>query len=198
MGSIGKGISSALTPPGTNAANTDRDRKSTVQKGARDAFNWINPAFQSSAQFAANVEPLRQRSVWDSIHASTPWGVQGTVDNFRRGAIGDAVSNLPMLQQILSSGGAGIGSLQGAQFGAINDANSRANELMAWYASPAGKQALAQMAQGAFGQAQSMPLGQTVNNLANVIYGRPQPQVGASPLAGITQMGSMLYGAGVL
>lgn len=189
-------LSSALTAPGTSAAETNRDRQSTVQRGARDAFNQINPTLQSQAGFANQLEPMRQRSVWDTINASNPWGVQTSLANSRRGLMDSATANLPAMYQALSQGGAGIGALQGAGYAALNNANSQGNDMLAYWYSPEGRATLAKLAQSSIMQGQSIPALDQIGGLANIIYGRPAPQVGASPLAQIAGLGSQLYSMG--
>jgi hypothetical protein len=189
-------MSSIFTAPGTNAAEADRKQKSNPQRFAGAALSTLNPTLQSQATFANRIEPFRQQSAWDTIHASTPGGVQSTVDNYRRGVLSNNLANLPQLQQILSMGGAGIGAMQGAGVHAINDANSQGNNMLAYYSSPQGRAALAQMAQMAIAQSQSLPSLSGFGNLASIIYGRPAPPVGPSPLATIAGIGAQLYGAG--
>lgn len=190
-------MSSIFVAPGTNAAEADRKSKSNPQRFAGTALASLNPALQSQAQFANRIEPFRQQSAWDQIHAATPGGMMSTVDNARRGFLSNNLANLPALQQIMSMGGTpGIGAMQGAGLHAINGATSQGNDLMAWYASPQGRAALAQMAQQAIAQSQSLPALSGFGNLANIIYGRPAPPVGPSPLASIAGIGAQLYGAG--
>lgn len=190
-------MSNAFVAPGTSAANTARDRQSTVQKGARDAFNEINPLMQDQAKFATQLGPSWQRSVWNNINASSPWGVQRAGENYRTGQMGTTIQNLPIMRQILSRGGAGIGAMQGAELGAVNDANSRANEFMAYWASPEGQRQLALMQQQAIEGGMSIPSLGPANSLAGMVYGRPAPQVGQSPLAGIANIAGTMAGAGV-
>lgn len=189
-------LGSALTAPGTSAANADAKAKKLPQTIAKNRLNDIYPTLISQGQQVNALEPMRQRSVWDSINATSHWGVQQGVESARRGFMDANMSALPSIHQALSQGGAGIGAIQGANYAAINNANNQGNNLMAYWSSPQGRQALAQMSQQSIMQGQSMPALGLMERLSNIVYGRQAPQVGASPLAAIAGIGANLVGAG--
>lgn len=192
---ITKPIKAALTPAGTNAAASDAKAKKKPQQMAQGYLTALDPLIQSQIGFANRIEPDRQRGVQDLMWAGTPNGVRSTVDQARRGFMGAELEALPMVRQALSRGGAGIGAMQGAEVAGLNRAVMSGNDLMAWLASPEGKMALARMRLGAAGMA--MPDLSNFGNLSNVVYGRPAPQVGPSPLAGIANAAGMLFGGGM-
>lgn len=190
-------LSSALTAPGTSAANTNRDRQSGVQKGAVGYFNAFKPSLEGAGAFAGQMEPEWQRAIQNGLNAVSPWGQQASVDNARQGFLTAGMNQLPIIRAIMArSGGGGIGAEQGAQIQAMNGANSRANDLQAWYASPEGKQKMAEMAAQLSGMGMNSPILNAMSQLSNIIYGRPAPQVGASPLAGILGTAAQLYSGG--
>lgn len=189
-------LSSALTAPGTSAANTNRDRQSGVQKGAVGYFNAFKPSLEGAGAFAGQMEPEWQRAIQNGLNAVSPWGQQTSVDNARQGFLSAGMNQLPLIRAIMARNGAGIGAEQGAQIQAINGANSRANDLQAWYASPEGKQKMAEMAAQLSGMGMNSPILNAMSQLSNIIYGRPAPQVGASPLASIAGIGAQLFSGG--
>jgi len=192
---ITKPIKSALTAPGTNAAASDAKAKKKPQQMAHGYLSALDPLISNQIAFANRIEPGRQRAVEDLMWAGTPNGVNATVENARRGFMGGAISALPIMRQRLSQGGAGIGAMQGAEISGINNATSQGNDLLSWLLSPEGRTALARMRLGAAGMA--MPDLSNFGNLSNVVYGRPAPQVGPSPLAGIANAAGMLFGGGM-
>lgn len=182
-------ITNALTPPGTSEANRDRGRKAKPQEVAGGYLKALDPLISSQIGFANRIEPSRQRAVEGVMWGGTPNGVQATVDQARRGFMGAELANLPYIRQALTRGGAGIGALQGAEVAALNRGVTAGNDLAAWYATPEGKRALLQM-QLAAAQYAIPSLGDFAN-LSSVVYGRPAPAVGPSPLAGVSNLAGL-------
>lgn len=187
-------LSSVLTAPGTNAANTNRDRQSSVQKAAGNVLPDLEQILQSQFAFAKLLEPLRQQITQMLIEQSTPGGQQRTADRYRTGALSGATDAANYKRRRLSQGGMGIGAQQGADVEAYNNAQRDANNFQAGLSDPNRLTGVLQGISGAMQPPSLDSLGQT----ANVIYGRPAPQVGASPLASIAGvLGSMAVpGAG--
>jgi len=190
FGSIGNFFKNALTPPGTSEANRDRARKAKPQELAGGYLRDLDPLIQSQIGFANRIEPMRQGAIDHLMWAGTPNGVQATVDQARRGFTGAELANLPYLRQALTRGGAGIGAMQGAEVAALNRGVTQGNDLAAWFATPEGKQALARMQLAA--SAYGIPALGDFSNLSSVVYGRPAPAVGPSPLAGVANLGGLL------
>lgn len=187
-------IQSALTPPGTAAAQGDTKSKKYPQTLAGSTLHTLSPLIGQQAAFAGNLEPFRQQGIWDLIHAASPGGMLATSEQARRNYMGNATASLPFLHARLNEGGAGIGAIQGADAGAISGATSKANDLFGWLASPEGQQALAQMRMQA--TQFSLPALGPFAQLASIIYGRPAPQVGASPLSSIASIAPFFMGGG--
>lgn len=185
-------VTNALTPPGTSEANRDRGRKAKPQEMAGGYLRSLDPLISSQIGFANRIEPMRQEAVEGAMWAGTPNGVRATVDQARRGFMGAELANLPYMRQALSRGGAGIGAMQGAEVAALNRGVTQGNDLAAWFATPEGRQALLRMQLQA--ASYGIPALGDFSNLSSVVYGRPAPQVGLSPLAGVANLGG-LYAA---
>jgi len=78
----------------------------------------------------------------------------------------------------------GVGAQQGADVMGFNEANKGANDLQAHLASPEGQRAIAELAQS------------LLSSTANVVYGRPAPAVGPSPLNQIAGIAGSFVGGG--
>lgn len=194
MSWLSSAIGSALTPRGTAAANADTNAKKRPQQIAGGLLNTLQPGLEQQTQFAVDFEPQRRRAIWDMYQLGNPYAGSTTAAGVRSGLTGAATASLPGLEQALTAGGAGIGSIQGARAGVLNDAHSRANEILAWYSSPQGKAYLNSIRMQAIQQAQSTPLVNNLGSLSNIIYGRPAPAVGPSPLAGIAGLAGSYFG----
>lgn len=189
-----KPIKSALTAPGTNAAEDARRKSQQPRDIALGTLNTLKPLINDQAGFQARLEPIRQRSVMDLVRMGSPAGIQGAINTAGRQFMGAATEALPMVRARLGGEGAGIGAVQGAEASLMNEAIRRKNDLIAYFASPEGRQAAYSLALQAsqFG----MPALDNFNQLASVILGTPMPTVGASPLSGIANIAGLLTGGG--
>jgi len=191
--SLLKPLKSALTAPGTNAAEDARRKAQQPRDIALGTLNTLKPLINDQAGFQNRLEPFRQRATMDLARIGTPSGIQGAIDTAGRQFMGSAVEALPMLRARLGGEGAGIGAVQGAEASLINEAIRRRNDLIAWFASPEGRMAASQAALQA--SQYGMPALDNFNQLASVILGTPMPTVGPSPLAGIANAVATYYGA---
>jgi len=80
-------LSSVLTPAGQNAANTDRDRKSAVQKTA--------------ANLLPDISRMLQESLASILEMATPQGQADLVRRQRTAAIGAARDQSNLTRQLL-------------------------------------------------------------------------------------------------
>jgi hypothetical protein len=194
MSWLSSAIGHALTPRGTSEANRDRARKAKPQEIAGSTLQTLSPLFGRQAQFALDTEGYRQNNIMDLLRMGTTGGLMENAESARRGFMGNALASSPYLRQAVSRGGAGIGAVQGAELSGINNATSKANDYLSWLLSPEGRMSISRVGLGASGFA--MPALNDLNSLASIVYGRPAPAVGPSPLAGIANLGMQAFGMG--
>lgn len=185
-------LSSLLTAPGTNAAQGDQKRKQAPQDVAYHALPTVEQLLQSQLSFQHLLEPIRQSAIQGLVDLNSPLGQSQASDLNRTKLVGAATDQSNIQRQRLARGGFGIGAQQGADVGTFNAANRSANDFQSYLASPQGRTSLMQILAGA----SNVPSADLLSNLSGVIYGRPAPQVGPSPLASIAGIAGQLATGG--
>ena len=168
-------LTSIFTPPGTAAANRDRQAKERPQAIASEMLNTIQPSLQSGAGLFNRLQPMAERGAMDVAQLSGPAGQFQAAEAFRRRLLAQAMQQYQLMRNRLQAGGAGIGGLQGAQMSSINQAHMGANDMQRWYGSQEGRLSAARAIMEA--QQGALPL-PALGGLNNIIQNRQAPPVG--------------------
>lgn len=180
-------ITNALTPPGTSEAQRDSSRKAKPQEVAGQLLNQFKPTLFSSLKSFQAAQPYADQARKDLFKLQNPSYVEGKVSNTRQKLLEAARLSAQAMSQNLEGTG-GIGLDQGLQIQGQNQANSQANDLMTYYASPQGQAELSRMILELSTQ---FPELDVLSVLNSIIQGRQAPSVGPSPLNGIAQAGAL-------
>jgi len=188
-------VSSALTPSGFNANQAATAAQGVPQSYANQILAAIYKSLLGSANTANRLAPMQDSALTQYLQMLTPGGAMASEQGARQGFLQNALASLPALRQVLSQGGAGIGSLQGAELNTVNSARKAGNDLFSQLFSGQGIMDRANVIQGI--DPLRTGLGR-LSSLANVTYGRPTPQMGPSPLSGLAQGVGMASTAGLI
>lgn len=175
---LGSAIGSLFTPPGTNARNAQEEGQQGV---ANSANKWL-PDFSnlvgSQAKFASMLEPIRQHLLTHFFSQYDPSNTTGQLDQYQNQAR-DSFANSARDSGIALQGlGYGSGAVQGATQDAANQTAMATNKYSAYLNSPEYQAQSLQSILPLLTSSQSSPGLQGLSQLASIIYGQPQVQVG--------------------
>lgn len=186
-------IESALAPAGGNAAKSQGKRQSAVAKQYGGLFNVAAP------QFNDLLMNLQNQDLGRTIGAATNAINQDPsqrINKFQSGATERASTEATATANFNRSQGYGDGATAGAAQGLFQDAARQTNAFAAQQSDPDEQLkrllALIQAFSGSTGA-----YGNLLNMLASGVYGQPQVQVQANPLAGVLGQAAGAYTSGL-
>ena len=178
---ITKPIKSALTPAGTNAAQWDSKTKGKPQAMAADFLKRIKPGLDSSLDMWLSTLPQQRQAQKNIFDLATPGGVNRRVSGVRRELLGTARDQARLMSRKFAGSG-GLGLEEGLTIEGENDANRQANDLFTYFNTPKGQAELTNIIMEMSSKFPGMDVFALLNS---IIQGRPAPQVGPSPIAGV-------------
>ncbi len=170
-------MSSAFVRPGQSAANQQAAQQGLVAKGAAGILGSWNGLVQNQANYAAGLEPQRQRAVGQLIHSFSPQAGHAAAASQKNAAFANL--QRAVNQARVSGAGFGPGFMQGNQLALSNQAAQQANQIDQQYASPQYQQQQLGQLLSVLNQAQELPGLGAYSGLAGLVYGQPPVQVGA-------------------
>ena len=113
----------------------------------------------SQIGFGNSLEPQRQNLIRNALRMMSPGNMMANADRMRARGVNAAISQAPQTDFAMRQLGLGTGARGGAVQAGINQANTQANDHLAYLFSPEGQQAAMQMMLGMIGQGQGSDLG---------------------------------------